>query len=81
MLVAEYTDATRIMRVALADGQSHYFNALPDGTEVDITRDQFDVYEPAGEAEERTIGYLVANPDTARRWELLRRRLIERWAL
>ena len=78
LLVAEYTDATTILRVQLADG-SHYYNALPDGTEVDLTRDQFDTYEPVGEPAPRTFGYLLSNEDTFRRWETLRNRLGEHW--
>lgn len=81
MLVAEYTDATTILRVPLSaeDGGSHYYNALPDGTEVDITRDQFDTYNPLGPPEERTFGYLLSNEDTLKRYETLRTRLGEHW--
>lgn len=79
LLVQEYTDATVILRVALADGQSHYFNATPNGMETDLTRDQFDTYEPIGPAEERTREYLLLNEGTRRRWETLRRRLGEHW--
>ncbi len=81
MLVAEYTDATTILRVPLSPeyGGSHYYNALPDRTEVDITKDQFDTYEPLGHPEERTFGYLLANESTLRRYELLRSRLKDHW--
>ena len=79
LLVQEYTDATTILRVQLPDGGSHYYNALPDGTEVDLTRDQFDTYEPVGAAEERTREYLLSNAGTRQRWDTLRNRLGEHW--
>lgn len=78
LLVAEYTDATTILRVEI-EGGSHYYNATPDGAEVDITRDQFDEYRPLGPAEERTVEYLLSNDGTRRRYEHLRQRLGELW--
>lgn len=79
MLVAEYTDATTILRVVMPDGQSHYYNAMPDGTEVDLTRDQFDAFTPVTEPEVRTFLYLTSSEKTVERWECLRNRLGEHW--
>jgi hypothetical protein len=79
LLVAEYTDATTILRVVMPDGQSHYYNAMPDGTEVDLTRDQFDEFNPAAPAEVRTAEYLTSSEKTRERWETLRNRLGQYW--
>lgn len=58
-----------LLRVVNA-GESHYFNRLPGGIEVDLTRDQFDSWEPT-EAEVRSREYVLSHPDTARRYALL----------
>jgi hypothetical protein len=50
---------------------SHYWNRLPDGSELDLTRDQFDVWEP-GEIVERDREYVLSFPETRRRYEELR---------
>lgn len=48
------------------EGESHYFNRLNDGTEVDLTRDQFEVWDPSP-AEVRPRDYLEAHADTVHR--------------
>jgi hypothetical protein len=80
LLVAQYTKATTIMRVVMGDGQSHYYNRLPDGEDVDLTRDQFNDFSPVGQPEVRTREYLLSNDDTRSRYELLRRRLGGLWS-
>lgn len=55
-------------------GDSHYFNRLPDGSEVDLTRDQFDEWDPSP-AEIRTRAYVLSHPDTASRYEMLREQM------
>lgn len=52
------------------NGVSHYYNILPDGTELDLTREQFPSWEP-GEVVERDRGYVLSFPATAARYELL----------
>lgn len=59
-----------IVRVLNA-GDSHYFNRLPDGTIADLTRDQFDVWEPTDE-QTRERNVLLANADFAVRYAYLR---------
>ena len=55
-------------------GESHYFNRLPDGTEVDLTRDQFAVWEPEP-AVIRERAYLEKSEWTMKRYEILKSRL------
>lgn len=61
---------------AMAGDESHYWNRLSDGSEIDLTRDQFDTDEgwELDPVEERSREYVLSNRDTARRYELLRRR-------
>ena len=58
-----------------ADGVSHYFNLLPDGTTVDLTRDQFPVTTRYTTAEVRSRDYVTSHPETARRYHLLKQRV------
>jgi hypothetical protein len=51
-------------------GESHYFNWTTVGV-VDLTRDQFDVWEPTA-PELRTREYVLSHPKTSNRYELLR---------
>ena len=55
-------------------GESHYFNRLPDGTEVDLTRDQFAVWEPEP-AVIRERAYLEKSEWTMKRYEILKSKL------
>ena len=64
LLRAEYVDGA-------AKG-SHYWNRLPDGQEIDITRDQF-LSPVFGPAEVRTREYLLSYETTKRRYNSLRR--------
>lgn len=76
LLVQEYCGG-RILR-GIVDAESHYWNEV-EGSEVDLTRDQFEAWNLEGEPEERTREYLLSNEATARRYETLRRRLGEHW--
>jgi hypothetical protein len=58
---------------ALVDGQSHYWNRLPGGDELDLTRDQFDTFEPV-DTVVRDRAYVLSFPDTVRRYRLLAER-------
>ena len=53
------------------DGISHYWNRLPTGIEVDLTREQFRGWNP-GEIVERDREYVLSFPETAARYELLK---------
>lgn len=59
---------------AMVAGESHYWNRLPDGSEVDATRSQFEVFDPVGVAV-RLREYVLLFPETQRRYELLRLRV------
>ena len=61
--------------VPCTDGVSHYFNELPNGSHVDLTRDQFPVTAQFTPAETRTRDYVLSHPDTAARYQLLRTEL------
>lgn len=54
---------------------SHYWNRLPDGTELDLTRDQFRGRLTPRSAEERDRSYVMSFPQTRRRYETLRARV------
>lgn len=56
------------------EGVSHYWNRLPDGTELDLTRSQFDKWSP-DEIVERDREYVLSFPETQRRYDLLKERL------
>lgn len=60
-----------------ADGVSHYFNLLPNGSSVDLTRDQFPVTTQFALAKVRDRDYVLSHPDTARRYALLRELLCD----
>lgn len=68
-----------LMRAEVA-GVSHYWNQLPDGSEVDVTRDQFDSWYPVGVAV-RDRAYVLSFPDTAARYTILRHRVNEQLKL
>ena len=55
----------------MVDGQSHYWNRFSDGLEVDLTREQFETFEPT-DISTRTPEYVLSYPDTQRRYRLLR---------
>lgn len=57
------------------DDVSHYWNRLPDGSEVDLTRAQFEQFDPA-EIQTRPRAYVLLFPDTCRRYQLLRNRVL-----
>lgn len=57
---------------------SHYFNLLPDGTEVDLTRGQFTRFaygENVTEPEVRSREYVLSHPATAERYTILASRV------
>lgn len=58
------------------NGESHYYNRLPDGTELDLTRDQFAAWSPST-PETRTREYVLSYAPTADRYALLKTRVAE----
>jgi hypothetical protein len=55
---------------ATVGGTSHYWNRLPDGQDVDFSREQFDLFEPV-DVEPRAREYVLSYPDTANRYQKL----------
>jgi hypothetical protein len=76
MIVHDYFGGT-IHRIRVDGGGTHYFNKI-DGKYIDLTREQFDLYniplkyEPN---EEMPIEYCGKNPDTKKRYEILKSRV------
>jgi len=57
------------------NGESHYWNTLPDGTEVDLTRAQFDQPITIEEPQKRERDYLFSSEATVKRYNELKERL------
>jgi hypothetical protein len=55
------------------DGVSHYWNRLDDGSEIDLTVEQFGRRVEVAERSERDREYVLSFPDTVQRYSLLRR--------
>ncbi|HAI22195.1 MAG: hypothetical protein UV28_C0013G0019 [Candidatus Collierbacteria bacterium GW2011_GWE2_42_48] len=55
-----------------AYGRSHYWNLLPDGSEIDFTEAQFEGRKPQLNGEVRTREYVLSNELTKQRYELLK---------
>jgi hypothetical protein len=60
-------------------GVSHYWNRLPGGAEIDLTRDQFTQFSPR-QVETRSRDHVLSFPDTTKRYRLLRERIRARIA-
>lgn len=73
-LVVQHFLGGELLRAVVGD-VSHYWNVLPDGSELDLTRQQFEDYSPEGE-ESRSRGYALSFPDTQRRYERLMERVL-----
>lgn len=56
----------------IADGESHYWNRLPDGTEADLTRHQFGAGVTIRDVEPTSREYVLSSPATRRRYERLK---------
>lgn len=65
----------QLLRTVTSEG-SHYWNRLDDGTEIDLTRDQFRGQFDPGPIEVRARQYLLSSEDTARRYRVLRKGLL-----
>ncbi len=57
------------------NGISHYWNRLPDGSEIDLTKEQFERIESETETLTRTRDYVLGFPETVVRYNLLKDRL------
>jgi len=73
LVVQDFFGGTLIRAIVRPD-VSHYWNRLPDGTELDLTRSQFTSFELAAAPVVRSRDFVLSFPDTVRRYD----RLIER---
>lgn len=67
-----------LLRCKMTNGNSHYWNRLPDGTEVDLTEDQFNFIEAKPLKDDfviRARDYVLSFPETARRYALLKEKV------
>lgn len=77
LVVQDYFDG-ELLRCLMTNGDSHYWNRLPDGTEVDLTEDQFQYIEAKPLKKDfviRTSEYVLSFPETSKRYYLLVHRL------
>lgn len=82
LVVQDYLGG-ELLRAMNPEGQSgsklvsHYWNRLPGGREVDLTRGQFWIWEP-GEVVVRDRAYVLSNESTQLRYDRLRQRVHQR---
>lgn len=60
-----------VLMRAVVNGESHYWNKLDDGTEIDLTRAQFQEPLVFEDVIERDRGYLIGNRATLMRYGTL----------
>lgn len=73
-LVVQTEFGGEILRCPTKEGDSHYWNRLPDGSEIDLTEDQFDVIDDIPlklGAKVRTRDSLLKTRSTRERYNLL----------
>ena len=66
---------------AQVEGASHYWNELEGGTQIDLTREQFESndFRP-GPIETRSRDYVLSFPSTRSRYDQLHFRLMASWS-
>jgi hypothetical protein len=64
-----------LLRCSLVNGGTHYWNRLPSGAEVDLTRGQFPDGLAIEAGEVRPREYVLSFPETAQRYHLLKGRI------
>lgn len=77
LIVQDYLGGD-LLRCKMTNGNSHYWNRLPDGTEVDLTEDQFNFIEAKPLKDDfviRARDYVLSFPETARRYALLKEKV------
>lgn len=77
-LVVQELLGGELLRCDMTNGDSHYWNRLPDGSEVDLTTDQFRHID--GKPLRETVivmdrSYVSSYPDTMRRYAILLQRV------
>jgi len=77
LIVQDYFGG-QLLRCEMSDGDSHYWNRLSSGIQIDLTAPQFEHTEarPLREtAIVRDREYVLSFPETEKRYQLLRRRV------
>lgn len=67
-----------MLRCKMTDGDSHYWNRLQDGSEEDLTADQFSYIKPQALKDNfivRTREYVLSFPNTVVRYDILKTRV------
>ena len=67
-----------LLRCPLNDGDSHYWNKIADGNEIDLTFEQFSYtrqFDEEGKTIVRERDYVLSYPDTLKRYEILAKRV------
>lgn len=64
--------------VGRVNGIDHYWNELPDGRQLDLTKQQFGQITTFEEPSRVSRDYVLSFPDTRRRYERLRREVLAR---
>ena len=65
---------------AMIQGQNHYWNLLPNGAELDLTRQQFGPnpsLDPGEVPKIRDREYVLSFPATVKRYELLKQNILK----
>jgi len=69
-----------LLRCKTTDGGSHYWNRLPDATEIDLTESQFDYIDSKplkNDVLVRTRDYVLSFEPTSLRYKILKNKVIE----
>ena len=70
----------QLLRCEMSDGDSHYWNRLPSGVQLDLSTPQFEHTEAQPLRETviiRERDYVLSFPETEKRYKLLRQRTLE----
>ena len=74
LIIQDFFDG-KILETVIG-GVSHYWNKLPNGKEVDLTKTQFkkEIKIPKGKFRGRN--YILSFPDTVRRYKILKQKVL-----
>jgi hypothetical protein len=76
LVLQEFLDG-ELLRTEVS-GTSHYWNRLPAGEEIDLTREQFGAGVVVSEGETRSREYILSFPETLQRYTVLRHEVMSR---
>lgn len=79
LVVQDYMGG-ELLRCKTVEGDSHYWNRLPDGEEVDLTEAQFSFISDKPLKEGLVVrerDYVLSFPDTDARYQILKKRVFD----